>query len=173
MEFIKGTLHDLDELEELYRDTIDDLDAHINYPGWKKDIYPDRETAKEGIEEGHLYVLKDNGHIVGSVILRHVPEEAYEKADWKCDLDYQNIIVVYTLLVHPDARHKKAADILMDAIITYARRLHMKAIRLDVTQGNTPAIHLYQRHGFDYIDTIDLGYGEYGLDAFALYQLLL
>ena len=49
----------------------------------------------------------------------------------------------------------------------------MKAIRLDVYEKNIPAIRLYERTGFEYIDTVDLGYSMYGLDLYQLYQRLL
>ena len=34
--------------------------------------------------------------------------------------------------------------------------------KLDVYEKNEPAIRLYQKCGFQYIDTVDLGYGKYG-----------
>ena len=49
----------------------------------------------------------------------------------------------------------------------------MKAVRLDVYEKNTPAVRLYEKLGFQYVDTVDLGYSEYGLDRFRLYQHLL
>lgn len=41
------------------------------------------------------------------------------------------------------------------------------------TRKNCPAIRLHEKLGFGYVDTVDLGYGEYGLDRFRLYQYLL
>ncbi len=46
-------------------------------------------------------------------------------------------------------------------------------IRLDVYEKNQPAINLYRKYDFAYIDTVDLGYSEYGLENFELYQKLL
>ena len=47
-----GTKYDIDELEQLYNNINDHLAATTNYPGWKKGIYPNRETAVTGINEG-------------------------------------------------------------------------------------------------------------------------
>lgn len=69
----KGTKQDIDELEQLYYEITSYLDSHINYPGWKKGIYPDRSTAEEGIEENNLFVARSEGRIVGTVILSHEP----------------------------------------------------------------------------------------------------
>ncbi len=53
----KGCLNDINELECLYNDLNDYLETHINFPGWKKGVYPVKETALKGIEEGNLLVL--------------------------------------------------------------------------------------------------------------------
>lgn len=173
MEITKGTKRDIKELESLYNDLNDYLAVEINYPGWIKGVYPVEETAASGIEEGNLYVIREKNSIIGSVILRHNPEAAYSKADWGIDLDYQDIFVICTLAVHPDYLKKGVGKKLMEFIIQYSEELCMKAIRLDVFEKNIPAISLYQKYGFQYIDTVDLGYGKYGLDKFELYQKLL
>lgn len=43
----------------------------------------------------------------------------------------------------------------------------------DVYENNVPAIKLCEKCGFEYIDTIDLGIGNYGLNHFKLYEKLL
>lgn len=173
MRIEKGCPDDINELEYLYNDLNDYLETHINFPGWKKGIYPVRETAFKSIEEGSLFVVKNDGHIAGSVILRHEPEPAYSKADWKIELEDKDIFVVYTFAVHPLYLKQGVGKVLMDFIIQYSRDMGVKAIRLDVYEKNTPAICLYKKYGFQYIDTVDLGYSEYGLDKFELYQKLL
>lgn len=173
MKLEKGTISDLEELIRLYDDLNDYLECHTNYPGWKKGVYPIRKTAEDGIKEGNLYVIRDNEHIVGTVILRHEPESAYSKANWSIHLDYKDIFVIYTFAVHPLYFKKGIGKRLMDSIILYSRNMKMKAIRLDVYEKNIPAISLYKRYGFQYVDTVDLGYSEYGLDKFELYQKIL
>jgi len=41
-----------------------------------------------------------------------------------------------------------------------------------VYENNFPAISLYEKCGFEYVDTVDLGFGNYGLDWFKLYEKL-
>ena len=173
LKFEKGTEDDIDELEELYSSTIDFFSQHINYPGWKKGIYPSRETATEGVKEGNLYVVRSGNRIVGTAILRHKPEVAYFQAEWHVNLDYSDVFVVYTFAVHPSFMKKGVGKSLMNFIVDYSQKEKAKAIRLDVYQNNAPAISLYKSCGFEYIDTVDLGYGQYGLDKFELYQMLL
>ena len=151
----------------------DYLSQHENYPGWKKDIYPIRQDAEDGINEDALYVVTDNDRIAGTFILRHKPETAYDSVDWKNNLSYEEILVIYTLAVHPDYLGNHIGDLIMNYIVNEASERKMKAVRLDVYDNNIPAIRLYEKHGFEYVDTVDLGYSQYGLDWFRLYQLIL
>ncbi|MEG0857895.1 MAG: GNAT family N-acetyltransferase [Terrisporobacter sp.] len=79
----------------------DYLENSINYPDWKKGIYPIREDAVNGIKEGTLYVAIINDEIVGSIILSHKPEPAYSDVIWQRELRYSNVFVIYTFVVHP------------------------------------------------------------------------
>ncbi len=58
----------------------------------------------------------------------------------------------------------------MDFSTQHSIKLQAKSIRLDVYEGNMPAIRLYEKCGFKYIDTVDLGLGNYGLNWFRLYE---
>lgn len=172
LEFRKGTGQDLDELEQLYVEVIDYLDSHTNYPCWVKGVYPNRDSAVEGIEEDSLFVACADGRIVGTVILRQKQEPAYEQVDWHMELDEKDIFVIHTLAIHPDYMHQGMGKRLMETVLSYAEEMGIKAVRLDVVCDNIPAIRLYEKCGFEYIDTVDLGLGEYGLDWFKLYERL-
>lgn len=169
----KGTFDDVDGVEQLYLETNIYLQEHINYPGWKKGIYPAQKDAIIGVEEGSLYVVKDGKKVIGSFILRHEPEKGYANVDWHIDLEDKDVLVIYTLLVHPDYHRCGIGKEIIEFIINLCRLEEIKALRLDVTSDNIPAVKLYKKCGFQYIDTVDLGYGDFGLDKFELYQIIL
>ncbi|WP_040327286.1 GNAT family N-acetyltransferase [Clostridium ihumii] len=164
---------DINELENLYNDLNDYLASGINYPGWKKGIYPTREDAINGIKNRNLYIAKYNDKIIGSIILSNTPEEAYHNATWNFKSDYSKILVIYTFVVHPKFMKCGVGKRLIDFATEYAINLNIKSIRLDVYEGNTPAIKLYEKCGFKYIDTVDLGLKHYGLEFFKLYEKLI
>lgn len=148
LEIRKGTKADIDELAALY-DTLNDyLESHTNYPGWIKGIYPIREDAEQGIEENNLYVALQDNKIAGTIILRHKPEEAYAQVDWHTDLDYQDILVIYTFAVHPHYLHMGIGRQLMEFVLDHATQTNIKAICLDVYE-KTP-------RQFDYMKVWDL-----------------
>ena len=153
----QATAADLDEVALLYDSINRYLADHTNYPGWKKDVYPARE----------------DGRIAGTVILEHKTEPAYGTVDWGLDLTAEEVMVVYTLAVHPDFLGTGIGKALMEAVIAFCREKQVKAIRLDVYEKNSPAIGLYKKYGFSYIGMVDLGYSHFGLDQFELYQKIL
>lgn len=169
----KATFDDVDELEALYNDLNDYFVATKNYPGWIKDVYPIRETAEQGISEQTLFVLRIDGAIAGSIILNHHDEEAYHQVKWGFESDYSDVIVIHTLAIHPHFMKKGVASKMMNFAEHYAVEQGMKAIRLDTSVDNLPAIMLYEKLGYRYIGTVDLGLNVPGLVWFRLYELVL
>ena len=174
MKFVieSGTTADIDELEKLFDDLNDYLSATTNYPGWIKGIYPNREDAVAGIENNTLFVVRHDGKIAGSIILDHHPDEAYINVWWKIEADYNRIFVIRTFVLHPSFLKMGIGRALMNYSFELAQQSGIKSIRLDVYEYKLPAISLYEKCGFEYIDTVDLGFGNYGLDWFKLYEKL-
>ena len=168
-----GVEADTDELEQLYNSLNDHLSVTVNYPGWRKGAYPVRSTAEDGIKEGCLYVAQLDNKIIGSIILRHKPEPAYLPVRWTLPLDYEEVLVIYTFAVHPDYLGQGVGYALLDFAASFGIKSNIKALRLDVNENNIPAIRLYEKYGFHYIDTVDLGLSEYNLPWFKLYEKIL
>lgn len=169
----KASAADINEISELYDSLNDFLAANENFPGWKKGIYPIREDAERGLSENSLFVVISQGRIAGTFILRHEPEEAYYTAHWLKELPYEKIFVIYTLAVHPDFLHRGIGTEIIKFTESYAREHSVCSLRLDVYEKNAPAISLYEKNGFFYTDTVDLGYSKYGLDWYNLYEKIL
>lgn len=167
----KETADDLDELEKLYDSLNDYLEQNINYPGWRKGLYPVRENAVDGIKNENLYVIEINEQIAGTVILSHEPEKSYNKALWKTENNYENIIVIRTFAVHPKFMKNNAGFSLMKFAEKFGKENGMKSIHLDVAIQNAPAISLYKKLGYEYIDTVDLDLNISWLKWFKLYEL--
>lgn len=168
-----GTNSNLDKIEQLYNDVNDALEMGINYSGWKKGIYPIREDAIEAIENNNLFVVRNNNKIVGSIILNHKPENAYDSAKWQYSGDYNHVFVIHTLVVHPSFQKLGIGKKLMNFAESFGLKNDIKSIRLDVYENNIPGIKLYESCGYRYISMVDLGYNIYSLDWFKLYEKLI
>lgn len=168
-----GTKTDLDDIEQLYNDVNDALEAGVNYPGWKKGIYPTREDAAAGIDNHNLFVARSGSKIAGSIILNHEPDSDFHSVKWQYSGDYSSVFVVHTFVVHPTFSKLGIGVTLLNFAESLGQQNSIKAIRLAVYEKNLPAIRLYERCGYQYICTFDLGFGCYGLDWFKLYEKLL
>ena len=173
IEIRKAVLLDLEQIEFLYNDLCDYLEVHENYPGWKKGVYPTREDAEKGIREESLFVVEKENKIVGTFILSHKPEDGYKNVTWLTENDYSRIYVLYTFAVHPGYLQQGFGMEILKYVEKLAEKEHCISIRLDVAKGNIPAEKLYQKNGYKFIDTISLGYEEYGLPWFNLYEKVL
>lgn len=173
MIFTRAEAADLLEISSFYDAVCDDLCAHENYPGWKKGVYPTVDDARAGIKDGALYVIKNDAKIVGTVLLRHRPEEGYENAEWLTESSYDNIYVIYTLAVHPDFTGLGIGKMLLDQAEKLAEKEGCRSIRLDVAKGNISAESLYKKCGYKYVGTVSLGYEKYGLPWYNLYEKVL
>ncbi|GFZ31731.1 N-acetyltransferase [Clostridium zeae] len=168
----KATIDDINELEELYNNLNEHLEITINYPGWKKGLYPVRETAANGIRENNLFVLKIDGKIAGSIILNHLQEAAYRGVTWGIEVKDEEVIVIHTFAVNPKYMKNGVGHKLIDFSKEFCLKNGFKTIRLDVTIKNTPAMTLYEKSGFKYVDTVDLGLNIPDLKWFKLYEII-
>ncbi|MGC6176000.1 GNAT family N-acetyltransferase [Lacrimispora sp. 38-1] len=169
-EIRKGTPEDIEQIAELYDAVNDYLESHINYPGWRKGIYPVKEDAKDGVDKGTLYVLWADGKAAGSVVVNQFQEKGYETAAWKQEAKPEEVAVIHTFLVHPDFLGRGFGKNLLEFAEEKAREQKRAVIRLDVNEKNTPAIKLYRKLGYCFAGKADLGYGEYGIPWFELYE---
>ncbi len=170
---VSATLKDIDEIAELYDVLNDYLEMNTNYSGWIKGVYPVREVAEDALNENSLFVYKDNDKILGSIILNHHQEEAYFECEWGVEANDDQVIVVHTLVVHPQYMKRGVSSKMLEFAKDYAKLNNIKTIRLDVAVQNEPAISLYEKLGFKYVATVDLGLNYEHLKLFRLYELII
>ena len=83
--------------------------------------------------DSHVFLTAETeGIVVGYVGLMYVLDEGY----------------VSNVAVHPDWRHRGAADALLTALEARARKLLLSFLTLEVRESNAPAIALYEKHGY-------------------------
>ncbi len=173
VEIVPGGLEDLPELTALYDEVTEYLESHTNYPGWKKGIYPTGADAEIAVAEGTVQIARADGKIVGTYILNNKIAQGYDTAPWKIDVSPDHVAVLHTFMVHPIANGSGLGKLLLAHAKATAIWTGMETLRLDVYRGNLPAISLYEAMGYEYISTVDLGYQDFGLDLFKLYELVL
>ena len=82
-------------------------------------------------------------------------------------------MVIHALGVHPRFGGKGLGARMVEAAIAIARESGIKAIRLDVLEGNEPARRIYLACGFESITSVQMFYENTGLANFELFELAL
>ncbi len=170
---------DVNEVANLYDVANEYYQKRVNYSGWEKGIYPVIDDAKSAFDEECLYVVrmagkdKNDGEIVASIVLNSTYDDAYHDVKWNIRLDSADVLVIHTLVVHPEYRKYGIAKKLIDFAHEIAIKQSKKAIILDTYEKNLPAINLYEQCGFNYVGQVDLGLSQYGRDWFNAYEKML
>ena len=171
MIFRKAEKEDFYKIRSLYWNLINQEQDDPSFPHWRKGIHPSDEMIQNSIDREELYVLADDDEIAACVIANDEKVDGYSDAPWQIDSD--EVIVLHVLAVHPDHRGKGLARRLVENVIEQERKVGKKALRLDVIENNTTAEKLYQKLGFQYIQTKTLYYDVVGEMTFKLYELVL
>lgn len=171
MIFRKAEKEDFDKVRSLYWTLIDREQDDPSFPHWKKGIHPSDEMIRNSIDKEELYVLADGDTVAACVIANGEKVDGYSDVLWQ--IDSEEVIVLHVLAVHPDQRGKGLARRLVENVIEVERTAGKKAVRLDVIENNVAAEKLYQKLGFQYIQTKTLYYDVVGEMTFKLYELVL
>ena len=114
---------------------IKDLDLISNNLNTDFDDFWNYNIFKSELENGNskYLVAKIGDKIVGFAGIIPILNEA----------DISNIVV------HKDFRNKKIGSYLLQNLINLASSLNIEIINLEVRESNIPAIHLYEKYGFE------------------------
>lgn len=79
MLFRKASTADVSAVEEIYNDIHTEEEKGKLTIGWIRGIYPTRATAEGALKRGKLFVLEDEGRVVGAGIINQDQAEAYAR----------------------------------------------------------------------------------------------
>lgn len=79
----KAEARDIDAIEKIYNEILLKEERGQVTTGWERGIYPKRETAEAALKRNDIFVMEDEGAIVGSGIINKEQVDVYEKAKWK------------------------------------------------------------------------------------------
>ena len=120
------------------------------YARWQKEKHPTAEGIKAYIQEGSLYLYKEQDAIVGAMAVTMYQGENYHAIEWSRKEADNEVAVIHILAVSPDKQGAGIGSEMVREAILLAKNIGMKAIRLDALASNTPAHKIYERLGFEY-----------------------
>lgn len=150
----KAEARDIDAIEKIYNEILLKEERGQVTTGWERGIYPKRETAEAALKRNDIFVMEDEGAIVGSGIINKEQVDVYEKAKWKYKAEDSEVMVLHTLVIDPNKSGKGYGKRFVDFYEDYAREKGCKYLRMDTNEKNKAARSLYTKLGFNEIDCL-------------------
>ena len=148
-----ATTQDLDMVLTFYHELCEAVTGTPSDCYWRRDIHPSDEFLTQLVEDGCMYLVMCGSQLGAAAGIDHDLGHEYENVTWQVDVDPQEAVVIHLLATHPDHRGLGLARTLLSRLAEDARAIGAKALRLDATGNNAPAIALYQSEGFACVGT--------------------
>ncbi len=150
MKLHQAVIEDFESIMAFYDDVIERTPEIATYARWSRGKHPTAEGIKAYIEEGSMYLYKEEGKIVGAVAFPMYQGADYHAIEWSKQAADNEVAVIHLLAVSPDYQEKGIGSEMVREAIKLAKENGMKTIRLDALASNIPAHKLYERLGFEY-----------------------
>lgn len=154
--------HDVDAIEQTHLELAiyeRRNDSHLSH--WISGVYPSRSMIRRACAKQEMYAFHEGRELRASMVFTRNQPEEYRHVNWKIHAFPKGVAVATMLCVPPRYfGYGYGMQMLHDAI-KRAKRMRLRALRLDVWTGNTPAVALIERLGFVRVDTrMAKAYGE-------------
>ncbi len=102
----KANLQDISSIAEIYDGICDAQAEGKMVVSWIKGVYPTEDTALAALERDDLFVMDENGNIVGTAVINQKQMDSYYNADWKFPAEDKEVMVLHTLAISPEFGRK-------------------------------------------------------------------
>ena len=150
MNICLATIQDNEAILAFYDDVIDHTPDISRYARWSKGKHPTAEGIRAYIEEGSMYLYKEEQRIIGAMAVTMYQGEDYHAIEWSQQVPDNEVAVIHILAVSPYSQGTGIGSEMIREAISLANKNGMQAIRLDALASNTPAHRIYERLGFEY-----------------------
>ena len=148
MQIRKAKAADIESVVRIYG-SIHDAEGEGRYViGWKRGVYPTKETAEAALERGDLYVAEYNGQIYAAAIINGNELPEYKDGNWETDATDEEVLVLHTLVVDPESPVKGIGGEFVRFYEELARKRGCKSLRIDTQSKNLNARNFYPKFGF-------------------------
>ena len=144
----KANAEDIPGIAGIYEEIHDAEAAGACTTGWLRGIYPVRATAEAALERGDLFVLEEDGAILGAGIINQIQVDVYEGAPWDHEAADGQVCVLHTLVISPKAAGRGLGKQFIAYYEAYAREHGCPELRIDTNAKNIRARRMYEKLGY-------------------------
>lgn len=153
MEIRKATKNDIAEIVNIFSAIHKEEEEGRSQIGWVRGVYPTEETAKSALMRGDLFVLVE-GKILGAAIINQIQMDSYKEGKWQHEAEDEDVMVLHTLVISPDAMGKGYGKSFVSFYESYALSKGCRFLRMDTNEKNKKARALYEKLGYSEIDIV-------------------
>lgn len=165
----KAILQDISAIAEIYDEICDAQAEGKMVVSWIKGVYPTKDTALTALERDDLFVMEENGKIVGTAVINQKQMDSYYNADWKFPAEDSKVMVLHTLAIAPELGRKGYGSTFVKYYEEYAREKECPYLRMDTNAINKTARALYKKLGYEEIGIIPCDFN--GIPGFQMVLL--
>lgn len=154
MNIRKANANDIDAIDRIYNKIQLAEKASEAHVGWEAGVYPVRQTAEDALKRADLFVLEEDGLIIGSGIINQNQVDVYENANWRYKADPSEVMVLHALAIDPGKKGKGYGKAFIKFYEDYALINNCHYLRMDTNEKNKVARRFYRSLGYEEIDII-------------------
>ena len=121
--------------------------------GWIAGVYPVEDTARAALERDDLFVCESGG-IVAAAIINRQQVDVYVLGKWLYPAQDDEVMVLHTLVVDPEASGRGVGSAFVDFYEDYARKNGCTVLRIDTNARNLRARAMYAKLGYREAGTV-------------------
>ena len=144
----KAVYSDLDAVADIYEEIHHAEEAGEFTTGWIRGVYPVKATAEEALKRNDLFVLENDGVILGSGIINKNQVDVYQGAPWEYKAEACQVCVLHTLTISPRVGRKGLGKQFVGFYESYALENGCCELRIDTNEKNRTARKMYSRLGY-------------------------
>lgn len=142
------TIEDVESVSKIYDKIHKQEEDGIFSIGWKRNIYPVKETAQRALEIETLFIMSIGDKVVASAIIDQHQPEGYSNVEWQYVVSENKVGVLHTLVVHPDFSRQGIGKEFVAFFESYCKELGYEVVRLDTQVKNIRPYNLYPKLGY-------------------------
>ena len=150
----KATQNDLPAVTAIYEAIHSEEEQGRCTTGWIRGVYPTAATAVASLERGDLFVMEADGRIVAAARINQDQGGEYAQASWEYPAAEKQVMVLHTLVVHPECSGRGHGRQFVSFYEEYAHAQGCGFLRMDTNTRNLTARRLYQKLGYREIDVV-------------------
>lgn len=167
--FRKATEKDIESIVNIYMDVHTMEEKGITSTGWKREVYPTRDTVLSAIDRDDMFVIEDDQGVCVCGVINKIQVDVYEGAKWENEASSDQVTVLHTLAVSPSSWGKGYGRLFVKYYEEYAIKTNSPYLRMDTNETNRRARAMYKSLGYKEIGIVPCKFN--GIDGVNLVLL--